>query len=162
VYSSPADIRESVGDRTKREDFEQFVARKHYITKQDVANASKRVYNHTIIRHQSDPLSVAQVVSDLQQEPYNPVLLYKPQGINDPNHPKITADGFILGIQTQFQKELYEKYGHTILCIDATHGTNAYRFMLITCIVPDEFGRGESVCDATQISWSFPTGQPYI
>ena len=59
-----------------------------------------------------------------------------------PNIPNIPADGFILAIQTKFQKELYEKYGHSILCIDATHGTNAYRFMLITCIVPDEYGRG--------------------
>jgi hypothetical protein len=50
-----------------------------------------------------------------------------------------------LTIQTKFQKELYEKYGHSILCIDATHGTNAYRFMLITCIVPDEFGRGQPI-----------------
>ena len=137
------DIRETVGDRTKRDDFERFAARKHYITKQDVTNASKRVHDHTIIRHQSDPLSVAQVVSDLREEPYDPVLLYKAQGEKDPNFPKIPVEGFILAIQTQFQKELYEKYGHTILCIDATHGTNAYRFMLITCIVPDEFGRGK-------------------
>ena len=42
----------------------------------------------------------------------------------------------------QFQQELFQKYGHKILCINATHGTNAYRFQLITCIVPDEFGKG--------------------
>ena len=63
------------------------------------------------------------MVSDLREEPYDPVLLFKPQGEHDPKLPKIPADGFILGIQMQFQKELYEKYGHNILCIDATHGT---------------------------------------
>ena len=156
TYLSPVDIRESVGDRTRREDFEQFVARKHYITKQDITNASKRVHDRTIIRHQSDPLSVAQVVSELRQEPYNPVLLYKAQGEKDPKYPQIPVDGFILGIQTQFQKELYEKYGHIILCIDATHGTNAYRFMLITCIMPDEFGRGECIIIWRQRNYNFP------
>lgn len=137
-----ADIREDIGNRTKREEFEQFAARKHFLTKQDITNASRRVKDCSIIRHQSDPLSVAEVVASLREEPYDPVLLYKAQGESDPKHPNIPADGFILAIQTKFQKELYEKYGHSILCIDGTHGTNAYRFMLITCIVPDEFGRG--------------------
>ena len=106
------------------------------------AYARDRVKDCSVIRHQSDPLSVAQVVAGLREEPYDPVLLYKAQGNNDPKHPNIPADGLILAIQTKFQKELYEKYGRSILCIDATHGTNAYRFMLITCIVPYEFGRG--------------------
>ena len=144
------DIRETVGDRFNREDFEQFVARKHYVTKQDVTNTIRRVHDRTIIKHQSDPLSVAKVVSDLREEPYDPVLLFKPQGEHDPKLPKIPADGFILGIQTQFQKELYAKYGNNILCIDATHGTNAYQFMLITCIVPDEFGKGKEVSHLKQ------------
>ena len=73
------------------------------------------------------------------------MLLFKPQGEYDPKLPKLSADSFILGILTRFQKELYEKYGHNILCINATHGTNAYRFMLITCIAPDEFGKGKEV-----------------
>ena len=119
------DIRETVGDRTKRDDFERFAAQKHYITKQDVTNASMRVHDRTIIRHQSDPLSVAQVVSDLREEPYDPVLLYKAQGGKDPNFPKIPVEGFILAIQTQFQKELYEKYGHTMMQLMAQMLTDA-------------------------------------
>ena len=94
------------------------------------------------MRHESDPSSVAQVVSDLREEPFDPVLLYKAQGTEDADYPNIPTDGFVLAIQTKFQKELYEKFGHSVLCIDATHGTNAYNFMLITCIVPDEFERG--------------------
>ena len=39
------------------------------------------------------------------------------------------------------QKELFEKFSSTV-CIDSTHGTNAYQFKLITCIVPDDFGKG--------------------
>lgn len=140
-----SDIREDVGNRAKREEFEQSAARKHFITKQDIANVSKKVKDHTIIRHESDPSSVSQVVSDLRQEPFDPVLFYKAQGTVDLSHPNIPANGFVLAIQTKFQKELYEKYGHSILCIDATHGTNAYNFMLITCIVPDEFGRGTCI-----------------
>jgi hypothetical protein len=78
------DIREDIGNGTKREEFEQFAARKHFITKQDITNASRRVKDCSVIRHQSDPLSVAEVVAGLQEEPYDPVLLYKAQGENDP------------------------------------------------------------------------------
>jgi hypothetical protein len=38
----------------------------------------------------------------------------------------------MLGIQTQFQRDLYQTYGSTLLCIDSTHGTNEYDFKLIT------------------------------
>ena len=35
-------------------------------------------------------------------------------------------------MRSKFQLELYERYASTILCIDSTHGTNQYRFKLIT------------------------------
>ena len=47
---------------------------KHFITKQDITNASRRVKDCSVIRHQSDPLSVAQVVASLREVPYDPVL----------------------------------------------------------------------------------------
>ena len=49
----------------------------------------------------------------------------------------------MLAIQTEWQKELYEEYSSSILCIDSTHGTNAYQFKMMTYIVPDDFGKGE-------------------
>ena len=40
------------------------------------------------------------LVKELQLESYDPVLLYKPQGVTDPKLPTISQDGFILVIQT--------------------------------------------------------------
>ena len=52
----------------------------------------------------------------------------------------------MLALQTKFQLQQYEKYAATVLCIDSTHGTNAYKFKLITVMVADEFGHGEHYC----------------
>ena len=122
--------------------FDQCASRKHFITKQDISNVRVNIKDNAIIRHKSDPISVSLLVSELQQEAFDPILLFKPQGEKSATHTTLPTEGFVLVIQTQFQQELFQKYGHKILCIDATHGTNAYRFQLITCIVPDEFGKG--------------------
>ena len=136
------DIRHDVGHRSKRDLFDQSASRKHFITKQDISNVRVNIKDNAIIRHKSDPLSVSLLVAELQQEAYDPILLFKPQGEKSIAHPNLPTEAFMLVIQTQFQQQLFEKYSHKILCIDATHGTNAYRFQLITCIVPDEFGKG--------------------
>jgi len=91
-------------------------------------------------------VSVSVIVEELKGEPFNPVLIYKPQGTKDPQYLMLPDDTFILALQTKFQKELYEVHASTILCIDSTHGTNQYRFKLITCIVPDDYGKGTYVC----------------
>lgn len=84
-------------------------------------------------------MSVSILVQELQQEPFDPILIYKPQGNESST---LSKDSFILAVQTEFQAELYRKFSSKILCIDATHSTNAYRFKLITCVVPDEFSQG--------------------
>ena len=95
-----------------------------------------------MIRHQDDARSVCLAVSDLQQEsePYNPVMAFKVQG---EEHSLLPKEAFVLAIQTEFQREMYRKYAERIHCIDSTHGTNAYRYKLITCIAPDHFGQGK-------------------
>ena len=93
-------------------------------------------------KHKEDAMSVQLAVEELQEEPFNPVLVYKPQGISDQGHPTLVEDAFVLAIQTEFQMHLYRTYADSVLCIDSTHGTNAYNFKLITCIVADNFGQG--------------------
>ena len=80
----------------------------------------------------------------LQEEPFDPILIYKPQGMLLEEYPTLPKESFIIAVQTEFQVELYRKFSSKILCIDATHSTNAYRFKLITCVVPDEFGQGNA------------------
>ena len=87
------------------------------------------------------------LVKELQAEPYNPILLYKPQGITDPKLPGISKDGFILALQTEFQRDLYRQYASTVTCIDSTHKTNAYDFKLVTLLVHvvDEYREGIAI-----------------
>jgi len=39
-------------------------------------------------------------------------------------------------------KDMMIKYGNKIVCINSTHGTNMYEFLLITIMVVDEHGEG--------------------
>lgn len=95
------------------------------------------------MKHSNDALSVDMTVNQLKKEQFNPILLYKRQGTIDAQYPTVSSDGFVLAIQTEFQLELYRKFAGKVLCIDSTHGTNCYRFKLVTCVVADEQGHGE-------------------
>ena len=119
--------------------------RKHFITKQDIANVRVKTKDLTVIRHQEDAMSVELFVQELQLEPYNPILLYKHQHENDPAYPSLPKESFLLALQTEFQKQLYKEHANKVLCIDATHGTNAYLLKLITVMVADEYGEGTHV-----------------
>ena len=96
-----------------------------------------------IKRHENDAMSVSLFVEELRMEPFNPVLVFKPQGELMEQFPTLPREAFVLVLQTESQMAMYREYSNKILCIDATHGTNAYRFKLITCIVPDKFGQGK-------------------
>ena len=82
------------------------------------------------------------MVAELRQEPFDPILIFKPQGFKNPTLPTLAIESFVLVVQSQFQMELYQKHASTIICIDSTHGTNHYRFKLISALVPDEYGKG--------------------
>uniref|UniRef100_A0A8D9ARJ8 MULE transposase domain-containing protein n=1 Tax=Cacopsylla melanoneura TaxID=428564 RepID=A0A8D9ARJ8_9HEMI len=48
----------------------------------------------------------------------------------------------MLGIQTDRQRDLMKQHGNKILVVDETHGTNQYRYQLLTCLVVDDNRRG--------------------
>ena len=98
------------------------------VKKRDVLNIKSWIHDQSVIRHSDDATSVQLAVTALQQEEYNPVLYYKPQHSEDPH---LAKDSFVLILQTEFQKQLYQQFSHKILCIDSTHGTNAYKFKLV-------------------------------
>ena len=71
-----------------------------------------------IKRHKDDSMSVTMVVAELKEEPFNPILVFKPQGSKDPEFPTLSGETFVLAIQTQFQMDLYRQYASIILRID--------------------------------------------
>ena len=119
------------------------ITREHLVTKQDIHNIKHHYNIEGVMRHENDLTSICAWVEELNSLPYNPVLLFKPQGEPQPHDmDNVGTDDFILGIQTQFQRDMLCKYGDTCVCMDATHGTNMYDFNLITVLVIDEFGEG--------------------
>ena len=113
---------------------------KHLVTKRDCYNQRKKL-GWKVSRHSEDAISVDLLVNELMQEEYNPVLVYKPQGTEDPALP-LPKEGFVLGIQTEFQRDLYQQYASSVICIDSTHKTNVYDFKLVTVMVIDEYSEG--------------------
>ena len=113
------------------------------VTKKDIANKRLLVKDMAVIRNKEDAVSVDMFVQELREESYNPILLYKQHHETDKECPSLAEDVFLLGIQTDFQRHLYEQYAHKVLCVDATHGTNTYLFKLITVMIADDFGQGK-------------------
>jgi len=86
-------------------------------------NIKSQIHDQSVIRHSDFATSVRLAVTALQQEEYNPVLYYKPQHSEDPH---LAKDSFVLILQAEFQKQLYQQFSHKILCIDSAYGTNAH------------------------------------
>ena len=51
---------------------------------------------------------------------------------------------FLLMVQTQHMRQMYEKHAGKVLCVDSTHGTTQYRFNLVAAVVANEHGEGET------------------
>ena len=128
------DIRESIGDNVKRI---------HLTTRKDIQNIERSFGLREAKKHQDDATSVSLWVQEMSKSKVNPVLLYKTQGQNEFSEcPSLKRDDFMLVIQAPNQKQLLQKFGSNIVCMDDTHGTNRYHFYLITVLVVDEFGEG--------------------
>ena len=72
----------------------------------------------------------------------SPMILYKLQGSTQSSKSNNLGDtDFVLPIQTPLQAHIMKTFGER-LCVDGTHGTNGYNFMLITVMVVNEYGEG--------------------
>ena len=112
----------------------------HLVTRQDILNI-KRQFN--IERNKNDHTSLQAWVEELHLQPYDPIVIFKQQGNTQGEEmDDIGKDDILLGIQTEFQRDIMMEFGNNIICIDATHNTNMYDFYLITIVVVDEFGDG--------------------
>ena len=73
------------------------------------------------MKHSNDLTSICAWVEELKSLPNNPLLLFKAQGEPQPDDTdNVGNDDFILGIQTQFQRDMLCKYGdvcsHVHIC----------------------------------------------
>ncbi|KAH1013210.1 hypothetical protein HUJ05_012233 [Dendroctonus ponderosae] len=122
---------------------EDGVKRIHLIEKQDIHNI-KRYFSigYVTKRHQNDAVSVKLWVDAMNNMENSPVLFYKEQGLEDAVFDK---NDFVLIIMTDFQANCLSKFGSNKICIDGTHGLNAYGCQLYTILVVNDYGSGMTV-----------------
>ena len=120
------------------------VGRQHLVTKQDINNIKRKLNLQCIQKHPNDLMSVCTWVQELKSLPYNPIVVFKPQEESSSHNSSgcLTNDTFLLGIQTEYQRDAMQHYGNKLKCMDSTHGTNVYDFLLISIIVVDNYGEG--------------------
>ena len=117
------------------------INRDHLITRADLHNI-KRQYNINCMEKASDDTdSVLYWVKEMECEEFNLVLRFKQQGEKS-SYNCVEEKDFLFGFQTQFQKEMFETHGNKLICVDATHGTSAYDFQLVTVLVLDDHNEG--------------------
>ncbi|GFY71336.1 uncharacterized protein TNIN_288161 [Trichonephila inaurata madagascariensis] len=67
------------------------------------------------------------------------MVLFKDQNIFDETlYPGMKAEDFLLVIMNSSQKDMLKFYGNDTICLDFTHGMNAYGFDLATLLVLDD------------------------
>ena len=85
-------------------------------------------------KNPNDLMSVFTWVLELKSLPYNPIVVFKPQEEESSLHMpsgSLTNNTFLLGIQTEYQRDAMQHYSNKLICMDSTHGTNIYNFLLI-------------------------------
>ena len=127
-----------------RDNVTSSIGREHLISIQDIQNIGRQYNVEGVQRHQNDLQSVDIWVEEMRNESYNPILLYKTQGVEQGNDvDNLAKDDVLLCIQTEFQKDMAKKFGNNkVIFIDSTHSTTIYDFLLITVMVVDEFDEG--------------------
>jgi len=125
-----------------RDNLTGVLCRDHLTTRQDIQNIMQQYNLNLVQKHSEDATSINCWVKDLQDKDYNCILCYKPQGIEKYGLPD---SDFLLGLQTEFQRGSLVNYGEKLICIDSTHSTTGYDFLLVTVLIKDEFGEGVPV-----------------
>lgn len=111
------------------------------LERQDLYNIARDFnIDYATKRDSNDSISVKLWVTEMKShEAECPVLYYKNQ--NESVSYLDKAD-FALVLMTNFQAQQIIKFGSEKICIDGTHGTNAYDIQLYTLLTVDEFGSG--------------------
>ncbi len=140
---------EKILDDVRDDTLSTGIGREQLLSRQDIQNILRHLDLGSVTKHKNDHTSTCAWVEELQQQAYNPVLIFKPQGAEQPdNIDNLSKDDFLLGLQTEFQRDDMQRYGNSVIMMDATHGTTQYDFLLISILVLDEFGAGLPVASA--------------
>ena len=128
------DIRDSVTENN--------FFRYHLLEKKDLLNIERAFGLKDFQRHINDQDSVLAWITEWEQSAdTNPILFCKFQDEMVEGY-DLSKEDFVLIIQSPFQRHMLQKFGIKGICCDSAHGTNAYDFLLTTCLMVDEYGEG--------------------
>lgn len=102
----------------------------------------KNLYAHLRNIHGSDSLGINNYVCKVCEK------TFKVQKTLDTHIKKYHKNGDanretrIICPYNECNEPLLQKFGHDKICVDGTHGTNAYDIQLYTVVTVDEFGSG--------------------
>ena len=114
IYNT--DIREDIGARHQRHEFDEVVTRKHFITRQDYRNACRKTRDFTNHRYANDAVSMDRIVQELQLESPSPIIAYKPQGVIKSEYPFITRKQLLFGINDCLPSTCVKKFYNSWMC----------------------------------------------
>lgn len=124
-----------------REKADNFTDTFNLVDKQDLYNIQRSFNLYDGRYHQNDFLSVAQYIKNLSQETDDPILYVRfPSTQADAND---REKSMLIVIATPYQLQALAKYGDKgTVCMDSTHGTAGYDYLLTSIVVVDDFGNG--------------------
>ena len=118
--------------------------RKYFVTKQQLKGMKRHKYGPKRL-DDDEATSTSLKVSNLMNEAFNPVLMYKSKGQStDPEIHTIddSEDIFYLAVQTREQYQMLANHSEKLLCVDTTRSTEKYNVKLVNLIVADERNKG--------------------
>ena len=128
------------------------IGRRQLLSRQIILNIKNKLNIRSIMKHSNDHFSTSAWVEELQSQPQNPVLLYKPQGVVQSDETdNLGTNDFLLVLQTPSQRDVLKQYGGKAILMDATHSTTQYDFLLITIMVLEDYGEGVKRLQLTQM-----------
>ena len=120
------------------------LSRDQLTTRQAIQNIKHQFNLNLVQKHPEDAKIINCRVKDLQDKELDCILCYKLQGVEKYGLPD---SDFLLGVQTEFQRDSLVKHGNKLVCIDSTHSTTGYDFLLVTVMVKDE------LCEGIPVAW---------
>uniref|UniRef100_A0A6P7GTZ2 Uncharacterized protein LOC114346431 n=1 Tax=Diabrotica virgifera virgifera TaxID=50390 RepID=A0A6P7GTZ2_DIAVI len=123
---------------------EESVGRLNFLDRRDLRNITRDFSLKEYVQlHQNDVIiSIRLWVERLKflKDEFS-IIFYKEQSSDDLPNIFNTTD-FALIFMTKFQEKQLKLFGADKICVDSTHGTTGYDFLLTTLMVVDEFGEG--------------------
>jgi hypothetical protein len=135
------------------------VSRLHLLDAKDLHNIADSIgINKEEQAHSDDAVSIDMWVAECRKNGNNPILFYKPQGVES-DISGVEKDDFILCLQTESQLDAIKKFGPSNICVDDTHNAPGYKFHLSTILTVDDYGEGvpAAFCISNRVTTSIMT-----